>query len=70
MQTGKTILLSLGKMLLLLLAVSIVTFALVELSPMDTVSAYLGESSASPEQRAQIEAYWGLDEPPVTRYCK
>jgi peptide/nickel transport system permease protein len=52
------------------MAVSIVTFALVELSPMDTVSAYLGESSASPEQRAQIEAYWGLDEPPVTRYCK
>ena len=67
---GKQIILSIGKMLLLLVTVSIITFALAELSPMDTVSAYLGESSVTAEQRAELEAYWGLNEPPVTRYCK
>ena len=67
---AKKILQNILKMLLLLTAVSIITFALAELSPIDTVSAYIGENSLSPERRAQIEEYWGLDEPAVTRYLK
>ena len=58
------------KVLLLLFAVSVITFILVELSPIDAVNAYIGENSVSDEQRAQIEEYWGLDQPPTTRYVK
>lgn len=58
------------RMAALLLAVSIIAFALVSASPVDPVQQYiLGLGSAiSPEQRAQIEAYWGADVPPVQRY--
>ena len=58
------------KILSLLLAVSIIAFALVSLSPIDPVRQYiLGLGTAiSPEQRAEIEDYWGVDEPPVQRY--
>lgn len=58
------------KMITLLLAVSIIAFALVSASPIDPVQQYiLGLGTAiSPEQRAQIEAYWGIHEPPVQRY--
>ncbi|MBQ3575147.1 MAG: ABC transporter permease [Clostridia bacterium] len=58
------------KILTLLLAVSIIAFALVSFSPIDPVQQYiLGLGTAvSPEQRAEIEAYWGVDEPPVERY--
>ncbi len=58
------------KMILLLFAVSVITFTLVELSPIDAVSSYIGEGSATEEQRAQIAEYWGLNDPPVTRYVK
>ena len=55
------------KIVALLLAVSIVAFLLVCLSPVDPVQQYiLGLGSAiSPEQRAEIEAYWGVNQPPV-----
>ena len=58
------------KMLALLLAVSVLAFVLVSASPVDPVQQYvLGLGSAiSPEQRAQIEAYWGADVPPAERY--
>jgi len=58
------------KILSLLLAVSVISFVLVSISPVDPVQQYiLGlETSVSPEQRAEIEAYWGVDEPPVERY--
>lgn len=58
------------KILSLLLAVSVIAFALVSLSPIDPVQQYiLGLGTAvSPEQRAEIEAYWGVNEPPVERY--
>lgn len=58
------------KIISLLLAVSIVAFVLVSLSPIDPVQQYiLGLGAAvSPEQRAEIEAYWGVNEPPVRRY--
>lgn len=58
------------KIISLLLAVSVIAFALVSLSPIDPVQQYiLGLGTAvSPEQRAEIEAYWGVNEPPVERY--
>jgi len=58
------------KIISLLLAVSIIAFVLVSASPIDPVQQYiLGLGTAvSPEQRAEIEAYWGINEPPVERY--
>lgn len=53
----------------LLLAVSVIAFALASLSPVDPVQQYiLATGPVSEAQRAQIEAYWGLKEPPVQRY--
>ena len=66
----KTIFLNAVKMLFLLLAVSFITFMLVEFSPIDAVSAYIGENSATDAQREQIAEYWGLNQPPLTRYLK
>ena len=58
------------KIISLLLAVSVIAFALVDLSPIDPVQQYILSLGAgvSPEQRAEIEDYWGVDEPPVERY--
>lgn len=49
------------KILSLLLAVSVISFILVTASPVDPVQQYiLGLGTAvSPEQRAEIEEYWG-----------
>ncbi len=54
----------------LLLAVSIIAFALICLSPIDPVQQYiLGMGTAvSPERRAALEEYWGVNDPPVERY--
>lgn len=58
------------KMISLLLAVSMIAFILVSVSPIDPVQQYiLGLGTAvSPEQRMEIEDYWGVNEPPVERY--
>ena len=58
------------KIISLLLAVSIIAFALVSLSPIDPVQQYiLGLGSAvSPERRAAIEEYWGVGQPAAERY--
>lgn len=54
----------------LLLAVSIIAFALAEASPVDPVQQYINGlgTAVSPEQRAELEAYWGVDLPPAERY--
>lgn len=66
----RTVLTSGIKMISLLLAVSIIAFILVSASPIDPVQQYiLGLGTAvSPEQRAELEDYWGVNEPPVERY--
>lgn len=58
------------KIITLLLAVSIVSFTLVSISPIDPVQQYLlGLGTAvSPEKRAELEQYWGVDKTPVERY--
>jgi peptide/nickel transport system permease protein len=54
----------------LLFFISVVVFTLVNLSPIDPVSAYLGshDGGVSPEQRQEIIEYWGLGKPMLERY--
>ena len=54
----------------LLLAVSIIAFALVCASPIDPVGQYIMSlgTAVSAEQRAQLEDYWGVNDPPAERY--
>lgn len=58
------------RMISLLLAVSAISFVLVSISPIDPVQQYIiGLGTAvSPQQRAEIEDYWGVNEPPAERY--
>ncbi len=53
----------------LLFAVSILSFTLISLSPIDPVQAYVGaDATVGLEQKKQIAEYWGLNKPPVERY--
>lgn len=66
---SRKILVNIAKTLLLLFAVSIIAFALVSASPVDPVQQYiLSVGTVSPEQRAELEEYWGVNDPPVQRY--
>ena len=67
---GRTSLTHCVKILSLLLAVSIISFVLVSISPIDPVQQYILSlgTAISPEQRLEIEEYWGVNEPPVDRY--
>lgn len=65
--TGKNLL----RMCLLLFAVSVVTFTLVSVSPIDPLQANVGQAalgSMSDAQKEKLKSYWGVDEPPVERY--
>ncbi len=67
---GRISLTYLVKILSLLLAVSIISFILVSISPIDPVQQYILSlgTAISPEQRLEIEEYWGVNEPPVQQY--
>ena len=66
---GRVLLTYGARIVTLLLAVSVIAFALVSLSPVDPVQQYLlGAGPVSEEQRAEIEDYWGVNDPPVERY--
>lgn len=53
----------------LLIAVTLVTFILLESSPIDPVTAYVGtDGTVSIEQRALIAETWGLNKPPIERF--
>ncbi len=56
----------------LLVALVLFSFLLVSKSPIDPVRAYVGADMnlVSPEQRQQIEEYWGLDDPAPTRLLR
>lgn len=58
------------KLATLLLAISILSFTLVSLSPIDPVQSYIGAdmTRVSPEQRENIAEYWGLNEPKVNQF--
>ncbi len=65
----KFILKKLGRLVLLLMAVSVCSVLLVNLSPIDPVNAYIGADMllVGPEQREIIAAKWGLNDPPFVR---
>jgi len=53
----------------LLIAVSVICFILVNISPVDPVLSYrLANPGASPEHIARIESFWGVHESPIERY--
>ncbi|MFC4401898.1 ABC transporter permease [Gracilibacillus xinjiangensis] len=70
MQLAIFIVKKITRLLLLLVAVSLITFLLVSLSPVDPVRAYIGADMLmiSPEQKVAIEAYWGLNEALFIQY--
>ena len=73
MENSKRVGVFLGKkfirLITLLVALYIVTFVLMELSPIDPVTAYVGASSkVSAAQRELIAEHWGLNQPPVERF--
>lgn len=54
----------------LLAAVSVISFILVSMSPVDPVQQYVGAvPNVSVEQREKIAEYWGLNKPPVERFA-
>lgn len=59
------------KAITLLIGVSVIAFILLSLSPIDPVQSSVGSTaynSMSPEKKAQLESYWGVDTPPLERY--
>lgn len=56
------------RLILLLIAVSIVSFILLAHSPIDPIDAYFANKTASAEQHALVAAYWGFDRPPLDRF--
>lgn len=57
------------KLITLLAAVCLVTFVLLDLSPIDPVTAYVGASTkVGVEQRALIAEHWGLNKPLIERF--
>ncbi|MGH8910479.1 MAG: ABC transporter permease [Egibacteraceae bacterium] len=58
------------RLALLLAGVTVASFLLLELSPVDPVSAYIGAevTRIGPEQRELIAERWGLDDPPLVRF--
>ena len=47
----------------LLIAIIIISFIMVDLSPINPVKTYISNMIVSPEQVAALEAYWGVNEP-------
>ncbi|MGO4545638.1 ABC transporter permease [Paenibacillus sp. 2TAB23] len=64
--TGKKLI----RLILLLATVSMITFTLVAMSPIDPVQSYVGADvmRVGAEQREAIAAYWGLDKPFAERF--
>ena len=59
------------RMLLLLLGVSLAAFLLMSASPLDPLQTNVGQAALgtmSQEQIAQLEDYWGVNDPPLERY--
>lgn len=58
------------RLLSLLLAICLVSFILVSLSPIDPIQAYIGADlmRVGPEQRENISEYWGLDASPFNQF--
>lgn len=58
------------KFVTLLIAVCLLAFILLEISPIDPVNAYVGANTkVGAEQRALIAEHWGLNKPPLERFA-
>ncbi|MBQ2765270.1 MAG: ABC transporter permease [Firmicutes bacterium] len=60
-----------AKFIILIIAISMMTFVLVAASPIDPVAMNTGQaaySNMSPEKKAQLEEYWGVDTPITEKY--
>lgn len=68
----KFILKTLIRLLLLLVAISLVCFILMKFSPIDPINAYIGgeQGSLPPEQIEGLKEYWGLNDTFAIRYVK
>lgn len=67
----KYILKNLIRAVIVVFVVSIISFTLIAVSPIDPVRAYVGEmgmNNITPEKYAQLQSYFGVDVPPVERY--
>lgn len=56
--------------IVLMIAVAIFSFILLDLSPIDPVNAYLQQTAVSAAQRVSLEQYWGVGEPLTTKIGK
>ena len=59
------------KAVTLMIGISILAYFLVTVSPLDPVKANVGATAYAnmgPEKKAQLQEYWGVNEPPVERY--
>ncbi len=57
------------KLITLLIALCIVTFILLEKSPLDPIQAYVGaDLTVTQEQRDNIAEHWGLNKPPLEKF--
>jgi peptide/nickel transport system permease protein len=64
----KTLILFL-RMVLLLIGLSVLTFGLIHLSPLDPITAYVSNAAdITPEQVEKLRIYWGLNKSPVEQY--
>lgn len=64
----KNIITNLIRLISLLIGLSIISFYLVNLSPVDPIQAYVGAGVAvSPDQRENISQTWGLNQRPIER---
>lgn len=64
---------NIGRFLLLMLLVSLVTFTLVSVAPIDPLQVNVGQAALmqmSDEKRAQLAAFWGTDRPMHERYVE
>ena len=66
----KYIIKHLGKLAVLLLAVTSLSFVLIRFSPVDPIQMYIGADvmTVSPEQRLAIEKYWGLHQSSIEQF--
>lgn len=66
---ASSIFIRLIRVVTLLIGLSVLTFTLIHMSPIDPVHAYIGgDGTASPEQIEKFKDYWGLNESPVKQY--
>ncbi len=57
------------RFIILIIALILISFLLIDMSPINPVKAYISNFVASPEQIATFEAYWGVNEPITTKFA-